>query len=94
MAIKDAKVANSPETMKAMVGETIIGAIADYEGSWWLVVESGYALVFKTGKGSYWIESPDAVQKLIKQRKDDLGKWAAETERVMAIEKLLPKDAS
>jgi hypothetical protein len=88
MAIKDQKCSNHPDTMKAMAGETVVGVIADYDGNWWLVVESGHALVFGTGKGSFWIESPNAVQQLIARRKKDLGVWAAETERLMAIENL------
>lgn len=85
MALKDAKCSNSPETMKALVGETIVGVIADYDGAWWLVVKSGHALVM-TRNGSYWTESPDAVKTLIAKRKADLGAWADETRRIMAID--------
>jgi hypothetical protein len=94
MAIKDQNCSNSPETVKALVGETIIGTIADYEGGWWLVVESGHAFVFQTGNGAFWIEQPDAVQRLIAKRKSDLGTWAAEAKRLMTIETSLPNKAS
>jgi hypothetical protein len=89
MAIEDSNCSNHPDTMKAMVGETIVGVIADYESNWWLIVESGHAMVFSSKSGAFWVEQPDAVKRLIAKRKADLGVWAAEAERLMTIERAL-----
>ena len=78
MAIKNTSISNHSDTMKAMVGETIVGVIADYEGQWWLVVESGHALVLSTSNGAFWVVQPKDVEELIAKRKRDLGVWAEE----------------
>ena len=74
---KQGNCSNTPELLKAMVNEFIVGAIVDYDGNKWLVVKSGYAIVFGR-HGAYWRESPTAVKALIDKRRADLGKWSAD----------------
>jgi hypothetical protein len=90
MAIKDANCSNSPETMKALVGETIVGVIQDGDGRWHLVVESGYALVL-SGNGAFWTANPDDVKRVIERRRSDLGRWSDEAKRITAIAEVLSR---
>jgi len=76
--------ANHPDCLRAVVGDRVVGVIADYDQGTWFVVESGYALVMRSN-GAYWCESPTAVKELVAKRKADVGAWIAETERLSSI---------
>lgn len=89
MALKDHGVANHADTMMAMIGETIVGVVADDHGQWWLIVKSGHALV--QGKtGAYWREDPRAVKALIEKRRAQLKAQSDEIRRITAISDALP----
>ena len=85
MAIKDTNTANCAATMKAMVGEKVIGAIQDYDGRWLLITQSGYALAVGGPNGAFWVVAPKDVHALIAKRQADLGAWTAEAEALMAV---------
>lgn len=70
MTIKDATM-DSPDVIRTIVGETIIGVIQNYDGRWWLIVRSGHAFVFG-GDAYCWVKDPDEVRVLIVKRRKDL----------------------
>ncbi len=95
MAIKDHNTANSPDTIRAMLGETITGVIQDDDASWWLVVQSGHALVFGGSpggcRGAFWVKSPDDVKRLIARRRKDISALQAEMQNLTLVDEFLEK---
>jgi hypothetical protein len=90
MAIKD-----NPDTIRAMVGETIAGVIQDNDASWWLIVQSGHALVFggnpNGARGVFWVSNPDDVKQLIARRRKDISALRAEMQNLTLVDEFLEK---
>ncbi len=93
---------NSPDTIKALVGDKIAGVICDTDGKWWIIAESGCALVVgasssnKTDEGSvpfvtYHVEEPYHVKKLIEKHQEMLQTWENERSRLADIGNVIIK---
>lgn len=90
MSLEDCGTSNSRDMHKALVGEKIVASFPDDEGRFWIVCESGYAIVFgslgvNAGGPVYWRESPAKVAAVIAKRREDIGRNIRELSELGSI---------